>query len=658
MVDLNPIWRREMRSRWRGPWTYVLVLGYAGLLALAMWWIYAQAKVALEFRELSSNMPGLPGRGTAVRGSALLGRELFAQFTMVQMLGWMLLAPVLTAPSIAGERERGLLESLHLSPLSPAHIASGKLLSALSLVALLLLVPLPIVAMCFPLGGVSPWEFALALLLQASTAVSCAALGLACSARSRHTTGAIATALALVAVWNLLPPLALFGPLFVSLSLFGGGRDIEPLVFFAVVFFVVALQGAATLLLLRNAASTLLQPMPDLEPGRVRRAFGGLLGVLQPETAPVAAPVGVQQSASEADAWNGSVLRPRPAKRAWSAAVEQRSRASAQSEDEDEAEPPVVERWDMPLANRLRFDNPLLQREVRVKLRLREEAVGMKGMAQGPGCLIALGLFFVVFGIGLALVPNENDFSPRKTVWGVFSFLWLFSVVMASSVMGALSFTREREQAMLEPLLLSALSPHEVLWGKLSGTLVVCAYYSLALLAVLPPCLHHLTYPGRDASGIALTQAIATLLIVAATAWCCAAWGMLLSWRSRSTLSALGVTLGAMLLGFGLAPMFIGLGMSGASSAAQEPSASGRLHLWHPFVALGRVLNPGEQSNILRDSLALTLLLLAAGLMALALLYSGARHGPREPDKKHRAGSQTQAATSAEIEAPGLKHGL
>ncbi len=653
MVELNPIWRREVRSRWRGPWTYVLVLGYAALLALAMWWIYAQAKVAMEYRELSPNMPGLPGRGTAARGSALLGREIFAQFTTVQMLGWMLLAPVLTAPSIAGERERGLLESLHLSHLSPAHIAGGKLLSALSLVALLLLVPLPIVAMCFPLGGVSPSEFALALLLQASTAVSCAALGLACSARSRHTTGAIATALGLVAVWNLLPPLAMFGPLFVSLSLFGGGRDIKPLLFFAVVFFVVALQGAATLLLLRNAASALLQPMPDLEPGRARRAFGGLLGVLQPEAGLISVPApvasaGVQHSANGASQYPGSALMPRSAKRSWGAAVEERSSAGAQSEDEDEAEPPIVERWDMPLANRLRFDNPLLQREVRVKLRLREEAVGMKGMAQGPGCLIALGLFFVVFGIGLALVPSASDFSPRKTVWGVFSVLWLFPVVLASSVMGALSFTREREQGMLEPLLLSALSPHEVLWGKLSGTLVVCAYYSLALLAVLPPCLHHLHYPGKDASGIALTQAIATLLIVAATAWCCTAWGMLLSWRSRSTLSALGVTLGAVLLGFGLAPMFIGLG----AGVPDGSSAPGALHLWHPFAAMSRVLNPGEQSNILRDSLPATLLLLVAGVLALALLYSGARYGPREPDKKHRAGTETQAAANAELEAP------
>ena len=53
-----------------------------------------------------------------------------------------------------------------MSRLTPLQIVTGKLLSALSFIGLMMVVPLPSIAICFLLGGVSPGEFCLAALLQ------------------------------------------------------------------------------------------------------------------------------------------------------------------------------------------------------------------------------------------------------------------------------------------------------------------------------------------------------------------------------------------------------------------------------------------------------------------------------------------------------------
>jgi ABC-type transport system involved in multi-copper enzyme maturation permease subunit len=134
---------------------------------------------------------------------SVLSRELFQVLSILQIAGWMILAPALTAAGLAGERERGLLEAVQLSRMTPFSILFGKMMSALSFIALMMPVALPIIATSFLMGGVSPQEIVLTALLQFVTAATGASLGLYFSARSRRAPGALATAFIFVGVWGM-----------------------------------------------------------------------------------------------------------------------------------------------------------------------------------------------------------------------------------------------------------------------------------------------------------------------------------------------------------------------------------------------------------------------------------------------------------------------
>ncbi len=65
------------------------------------------------------------------------------------------LVPVFTAGSIAGEREKQTLEILLTTVLKPRQIVTGKLMSSISMVILLVFSSLPVVSIVFTIGGIS-----------------------------------------------------------------------------------------------------------------------------------------------------------------------------------------------------------------------------------------------------------------------------------------------------------------------------------------------------------------------------------------------------------------------------------------------------------------------------------------------------------------------
>ena len=68
--------------------------------------------------------------------------------------------PTFAAGSITGEKERKTYEMLLASPLQPATILIGKLLSSLSYLVILILSSLPLMILCFLLGGILLSEIA------------------------------------------------------------------------------------------------------------------------------------------------------------------------------------------------------------------------------------------------------------------------------------------------------------------------------------------------------------------------------------------------------------------------------------------------------------------------------------------------------------------
>jgi ABC-type transport system involved in multi-copper enzyme maturation permease subunit len=188
---MNPIVGREFRSRWRERRAFGLVLGYSAVLSLAMLWLCHEL---LRLPEQTAQLSTSPQR---------TGYAIFIGLSWMQTLGWMLLAPALTATTIAGEREQGLLESLQLAPLSPRQIAWGKLASALLFALLLWSCALPISAICFMLGGVSPGQYFLSSLIQLVTAVTGAMVGLYFSAWSHRAGAALRKTFAALIVWSI-----------------------------------------------------------------------------------------------------------------------------------------------------------------------------------------------------------------------------------------------------------------------------------------------------------------------------------------------------------------------------------------------------------------------------------------------------------------------
>jgi ABC-type transport system involved in multi-copper enzyme maturation permease subunit len=287
----------------------------------------------------------------------------------------MVLAPALTATGLAGERERGLLEGVQLSRMSPVQILWGKMLSALSFIVLMMPVALPITATCFFLGGMAPHELIVMTLLQLLTAANGASIGLFFSARSRRAQGALASAFVFTAAWSLGSYLA-FGQWLDSTVLMAPNSTwLELLWILAIGILGWSSPIAATIDVINPHAQTIMSRLP----------FGGLFIYMPLWMVNIA----VQLLASAVLLWLGTraLRRPMPdlvmTDRRWTDPVRERyaqlmAASAARAANARERAASRLARkagnallWELPLHKLIRFRNPILQREVRGKFRWR-----------------------------------------------------------------------------------------------------------------------------------------------------------------------------------------------------------------------------------------------------------------------------------------------
>lgn len=117
----------------------------------------------------------------------------------IEFLMILLLSPALTASSVTSERERKTLGILLTTQLTPADIILGKLMSAMSTMAVIILSSAPVLATIFIYGGVTVWQILLLLLIYFVTAIYTASIGILSSTLARSS--AIATAAAYAAIF-------------------------------------------------------------------------------------------------------------------------------------------------------------------------------------------------------------------------------------------------------------------------------------------------------------------------------------------------------------------------------------------------------------------------------------------------------------------------
>ena len=182
---------KELRGRMRGRRAFVILTVYLVLLGSFGWMV----ELILE-RQKSAAFGG-----SGALASAQIGQGIFFALLMLETLLVIALAPAFTAGAISLEREKQTLDMLATTPVSSLSIVIGKLLSALTYLFILIFASIPLTALVFVFGGVSPDEVIRGYAVLLATALGLCSLGLFWSALMRRTQAAsIATYFAVLAV--------------------------------------------------------------------------------------------------------------------------------------------------------------------------------------------------------------------------------------------------------------------------------------------------------------------------------------------------------------------------------------------------------------------------------------------------------------------------
>ncbi len=172
----NPVTMKELRSRMRGRRAFVVLTVY--LLAMS-------AFVTLIYAAYASAAGGPYGPDSREAGKAVFAGVLTVQGFMVIFVG-----PSFTVGAISGEKERQTYDLLRTTLLSARTLVTGKLISALSYVFLLIIASIPLQSIAFLLGGVAMVELVVSQLIMLVAAITFALWGLYCSSVMRSTQAA------------------------------------------------------------------------------------------------------------------------------------------------------------------------------------------------------------------------------------------------------------------------------------------------------------------------------------------------------------------------------------------------------------------------------------------------------------------------------------
>jgi ABC-2 type transport system permease protein len=187
-LGANPILVKELRSRMRGVRAFAVLTGVLLLLAGISYLLYRIVLAATQY----SNTPVSPQ----------IGQALLAGLAVVELMMVCFVTPAVTAGSISSEQEKLTYEMLLATPLRPASILWGKLISALSYVFLLVFAAVPMASLIFIFGGVALVDMLKALVVLVATAVTLGVVGVFMSAWLGRTVRA--TVLSYLVVLGLL----------------------------------------------------------------------------------------------------------------------------------------------------------------------------------------------------------------------------------------------------------------------------------------------------------------------------------------------------------------------------------------------------------------------------------------------------------------------
>ena len=175
----NPVLTKELRVRMRGARAYWILFGYLGFLSVLLW-----------FQDYGwLNQVHMNGSGASE--AARLGTEIFTYLLIAQMFLVLFITPAITSGALTIEKEQRTLDMLTLTRLPRRSIILGKLLSAVSFTALLIVSSLPLISICFMLGSIDPKMVVSTYLEILMGSVLIGAVGLMWSSVLKTTTTAV-----------------------------------------------------------------------------------------------------------------------------------------------------------------------------------------------------------------------------------------------------------------------------------------------------------------------------------------------------------------------------------------------------------------------------------------------------------------------------------
>lgn len=356
---------------------------------------------------------------------ARLGQLLFRTLVFVQLIGLAFFAALTTASSISQEKDRRTFILLLLTDLRNHEIVLGKLLGNLLQIGLLVLAQVPVLTLLMLLGGVTFAQALQAFVLLAATCLAAGSLG------------------GLVALWR--------EQTFQALAL-------------TVVFLVLYWCGVQTLVLLPGEIGPRIQgwldPLRCLEMLLAGTDTGTEEAGLPPVLGLALAMLGLSVVLN---GWG--ILR----LRVWNPSGEpimQRERP-----EEQEAKDPAAHA--APGKARPVWANPILWREVQTR------AYGRRLLLVKATYLLVIGLI----GWSAFKIATGSPPVPFAAAYGLLPLTILGLLLV--SLQAVTSITSERDKGALDLLLVTDLSPHEFIFGKIFGILFNAKEYLLPPFVLL-----------------------------------------------------------------------------------------------------------------------------------------------------------------------------
>jgi ABC-type transport system involved in multi-copper enzyme maturation permease subunit len=480
MIHGNPIFQREVSAAVRDPRILFFIIGFLAILSAILMLLWP-----------SSGLFSVADAGSM---------QIFTIFLMSNLTLIILLVPALTSSAITSERENKSYDLLFTSLLTPGEILRGKLFASLALIFLVVLVSMPIAALCSLSGGVGPLLLCRAYAVIAMSAFTYGLVGLAVSACCQRTMTSLLVAYGIVILlagctWL---PSALLGENFQFRTLWAVIRCLSPYdAMYALILpqnyeaaqeskvfshhltpFYVHIGGMITIFcafLLMFSRSVLAAPKPEIICRRLAIALSvlmvpivgvellGLLGSMaNPQAKQLYGDMATTKFIVLFVALDGALLL------MIRALFRRANRTVEEVEEEKEAQ--IADRPHKPIS---RWKNAIYYAERHSKV-------------YGQSRFIWLGLVICLSLSIILLLLTLRDYATRlgqDTVRWVAIVFQTGVVALLAPAVSSGAITAERQGGTLVMLRMAPLSAIYVVFGKLKASLL---YVSLFLIASLP----------------------------------------------------------------------------------------------------------------------------------------------------------------------------